>query len=597
MHDVPLIATIAVSLGLAVVFGLLAHKVRLSPLIGYIVTGMVLGLFASTGTTDSELARQLAEIGIMMMMFGTGLHFSVSDLVAVGRLAIPGAIAQIIIVTTVVAVIAQLWGWTLGTSLVFGLSLSAASTMVLHRALEERGTLSTINGRAAIGWLIVEDMVMVLVLVLLPALAEVLGGTAGNDSSHATGDQHLLITLAITLLKVSCFVAIALLFGPRLLPWLLREVARTGSRELFTLTIWAMALGIAYAAALLFDVSFALGAFFAGVVLNESELSHKAAANSLQLQDAFGVLFFVSVGMLFDPASLIQEPLMIVAAAGLVVAGKSIIALCVVLALRFPASTALSMAASLAQIGEFSLILGGLGLSYGLLDSAAFNLILAAVLISIMVNPLLFAGVDKLINWIKGSATLQAYVEDRQMLRLNRIQMDLDAAQERAQVRATAQKTFTPEELAVKFPLFANMTPEQREVLVLHFQPQAAAPGERVIKTGDVADAMYLICKGEVEVTMGGRHLVNRGPGEFFGEMGLLNRGQRTADVIALDYCSFAKLSGPDFHRFLKRYPEIRAQVAHLAAERTKEAVQHAAMEAESASLENSTSSLPSRVL
>jgi len=582
MHDVPLIATIAVSLGLAVIFGLLAHKIRLSPLIGYIVTGMVMGLFASSGTTDTGLARQLAEIGIMMMMFGTGLHFSVSDLMAVGRLAIPGAIAQITLVTAVVAVVAHFWGWPLGASLVFGLSLSAASTVVLHRALEDRSTLSTTNGRVAVGWLIVEDMVMVLVLVLLPSLAGVLGGTTGDDSAHATGDQHLLVTLAITLLKISCFVAISLLFGPKLLPWLLREVARTGSRELFTLTVLSMALGIAYAAALLFDVSFALGAFFAGVVLNESELSHKAAANSLQLQDAFGVLFFVSVGMLFDPTSLIREPLMVIAAVGLVVVGKSIIALCVVLLLRFPASTAFSVGASLAQIGEFSLILGGLGLSYGLLDNAGFNLILAAALISILVNPLLFFGADKLTAWVTGNPTLNAYVESRQLARLHRIQSELDAAHERAQARAAAHKTFTPEELAVKFPLFANMTPEQREVLVLHFQSHSAAPGERIIKTGDVADAMYLISKGEVEVAIDGRHLVNRGPGEFFGEMGLLSRGRRTADVIALDYCSFAKLSGPDFHRFLKRYPDIRAQVAKLVAERTKEAARHATMEADS---------------
>jgi monovalent cation:H+ antiporter-2, CPA2 family len=580
MHDVPLIATIAVSLGLAVVFGLVSHKVRLSPLIGYIVSGMVMGLFASKGTTDSALARQLAEIGIMMMMFGTGLHFSVSDLMAVGRLAIPGAIAQIAIVTTVVASIAHFWGWPLGASLVFGLSLSAASTVVLHRALEDRNSLSTTNGRVAVGWLIVEDMVMVLVLVLLPSLVQVLGGSAGDHSTHAASDQPLLMTLAITLLKVSCFVAISLLFGPRLLPWLLREVARTGSRELFTLTVLAMALGIAYAAAYVFDVSFALGAFFAGVVLNESELSHKAAANSLQLQDAFGVLFFVSVGMMFDPSSLIREPLMAIAAIGLVVVGKSIIAVCIVLLLRFPSSTALSVGASLAQIGEFSLILGGLGMSYGLLDSAGFNLILAAALFSILVNPLLFSGADKLTAWITGSTTLSAYIESRQMARLNRIQSELDGAYARAQVRAAAHKTFTPEELAVKFPLFANLTPEQREVLVLHFQPHSAAPGERIIKTGDIADAMYLISKGEVEVAIDGRHVVNRGPGEFFGEMGLLSRGRRTADVTALDYCSFAKLSGPDFHRFLKRYPDIRAQVAQLAAQRTKEAAQHATVDA-----------------
>lgn len=578
MHQVSLIATIAVSLGLAVIFGLIAHKVRLSPLIGYLVTGVVMGTLLSGGMADNALASQLAEIGIMMMMFGTGLHFSMADLMAVGRLAIPGAIAQITVVTAIVATIAHYWGWSPGASLIFGLSLSVASTVVLLRALEDRNATSTTNGRIAIGWLIVEDLVMVLILVLLPALVEVLGGTANTHIAQGAGDHHLLVKLGITLLKVSCFIGISLLFGPRVLPWLLREVARTGSRELFTLTVLAMALGIAYAAATLFEVSFALGAFFAGVVLNESELSHKAAANSLPLQDIFGALFFVSVGMLFDPSVLIREPLMVIAAVGLVVLGKTIVALGIVLLLRFPASTALTVSVSLAQIGEFSLILGGLGLSYGLLDSAGFNLILTAALISILVNPLLLSGTDKLIAWISRNVALNAHFEGRRIAQVNKIQSELDAATERAQARAASHKTFTPEELVAHFPLFSRLTPEQRQALVLHFQPHAAVPGERIIKAGEIADAMYLISNGEVEITIDGQRIKTRGPGEFFGEMALLRGDRRGADVTALDYCSFAKLSGADFRRFLKRYPDIHAQVTELAAERTKEISQRPTM-------------------
>jgi CPA2 family monovalent cation:H+ antiporter-2 len=569
-HDVALIATIAMSLALAFGFGFLAHRLGLPPLVGYLVAGVVVGPFIPGYVADGALAGQLAEIGVMLMMFGVGLHFSVADLLAVRRLAIPGALGQIIIATAIGTGLAVGWGWSLGAGLVLGLSLSVASTVVLLRALDSRNALTTANGRAAVGWLIVEDLVMVLALVLLPASVEVLGGTA-NPAAHGTPDQSLLATLAWTLAKVAAFVAIALVFGPRILPWLLREVARTGSRELFTLAVLAIALGIAFAAAGLFGVSFALGAFFAGMVLNKSELSHKAATNSLPLQDAFGVLFFVSVGMLFDPSILVREPGMVAAVLGLVLIGKSIAALAIVLLLGYPLSTGLTVAAALAQIGEFSFILGGLGLGYGLLDAEGFNLILAGALFSITLNPLVFAGSEWLGNWVKAKPRLNQRFEQGRAAALQRVQADLDAVREEAERHAAAIKTFTPEELAAAFPLFAGLTPEQREVLVLHFQPQTAQPGERVIRAGDPADALYLISKGEVEVTIDGRRIKTRGPGEFFGEMALLSGDRRTADVTALDYSRFAVLNGRDFHRFLRRYPEIRNQIAELAAQRAND--------------------------
>ncbi len=472
-----------------------------------------------------------------------------------------------VIATAIGAGLTLAWGWNLGAGLVLGLSLSVASTVVLLRALESRNALSAAAGRIAVGWLIVEDLAMVLTLVLLPALVGILGGNA-----QAASDHSLPIALAITLAKVSAFVAIALGLGPRILPWLLREVARTGSRELFTLAVLAMALGIAFAAATLFGISFALGAFFAGMVPNKSELSHKAATNSLPLQDAFGVLFFVSVGMLFDPSILVREPGMVAAVLGLILVGKSAVALAIVLLLGYPLSLALMVAAALAQIGEFSFILGGLGLAYGLLDTEGFNLILAGALFSITLNPLVFAGADRLSAWVRGNPKLNRRFEESRAAALERVQAELDAAREQAEQLAATHKTFTPEELAARFPLFAGLTPEQREVLVLHFQPYTAEPGQRIIRAGDPADALYLISKGEVEVMIDGRRINTRGPGEFFGEMALLSGDRRSADITALDYCRFAVLSGRDFHRFLHRYPEIRDQITALAAERSRQA-------------------------
>lgn len=576
-HETNLITIITTSLALAFAFGFLAQRLRLPPLIGYLLAGMAVGPILPGDITGGTQAAQLAEIGVMLMMFGVGLHFSMADLLAVRRVAIPGAVGQIVIATAIGTGVALAWGWSLGAGLLLGLSLSVASTVVLLRALDSRNAITSENGRIAIGWLIVEDLAMVLALVLLPAMVGVLGGAA--EPAHGTAQGNLLLNLTIMLVKVSAFVAIALIIGPRVLPWLLREVARTGSRELFTLAVLAMALGLAFAAAALFDVSFALGAFFAGMVLNKSELSHKAAANSLPLQDAFGVLFFVSVGMLFDPSVIMDEPAMLAGVLGLILVGKSVVALAIVLLLGYPLSTALMVAASLAQIGEFSFILAGLGLSYGLLDAEGFNLILAGALISIMLNPLMFAGSDWLTAWIRTRPRLNERLEQGRSAALGVISAELATARELAERTAAAQKTFTPEELAASFPLFASLTPEQREVLVLHFHPYTAEPGERIIRAGDVADALYLISKGEVEVTIDGQRIDTRGPGEFFGEMALLSGDRRTADVTALDFSRFARLSGRDFHRFLRRYPEIRANIVELADERARQSAEHSTVQ------------------
>jgi CPA2 family monovalent cation:H+ antiporter-2 len=567
-HDIALIATVAVGLAVAFVFGFLAQRLRLPPLVGYLVAGVVVGPYVPGYVADDALAGQLAEIGIMLMMFGVGLHFSLSDLLAVRRLAVPGAVGQIVIATAIGIALASAWGWSLGGGLVLGLSLSVASTAVLLKALDERNALATANGRIAVGWLIVEDLAMVLALVLLPALVGLLGSTGGGE--HAAEGQGVLTVLGITLLKVSSFIAVALIVGPRVLPWLLREVARTGSRELFTLAVLTMALGIAFGAAKLFGVSFALGAFFAGMVLNESELSHKAATNSLPLQDAFGVLFFVSVGMLFDPAIVVEKPEMVAGVLALILIGKSAVALGIVLLLGYPLSTGLTVAAALAQIGEFSFILGGLGLSYGLLDADGFNLILAGALFSIILNPVCFAAADGLKTWVKSRPRLAVRLEEARSAPLIELQAELEKAHEAAAQRSEAHKTFTPRELADRFPLFAGLTPEQREVLILHFQPRTAVPGERIIRAGDPADALYLISKGEVEVTMGGRRVNTRGPGEFFGEMALLSGHRRSADVTALDYSRFAALNGRDFRRFLRQYPEIRSRIEAVAKDRSR---------------------------
>ena len=410
-HEVELIATIAIGFALAFAFGFVAIRLGLPPLVGYLIAGVCIGPSTPGFVADREIAGQLAEIGVILLMFGVGLHFSVADLMAVRRIAVPGAIGQIIIATAIGVSMTTLWDWDFGAGLVLGLSLSVASTVVLLRALEERNALETPNGRIAIGWLIVEDLAMVVALVLLPAFAEAFGGRAA-DAVHAPPRHGLAAILGITFAKVAAFLAILLLIGPRVLPWMLKQVARTGSRELFTLCVLAVAVGVAFGAAELFGVSFALGAFFAGMVLHESDLSQKAATNSLPLQDAFAVLFFVSVGMLFDPSILVREPLMVAAVLLLIVIGKSLVALGIVLALGYPLSTALTVSASLAQIGEFSFILAGLGITYDLMEKEGLNLVLAGALFSITLNPLTFAAVDRLIRPVQSNPQLKRQFEE-----------------------------------------------------------------------------------------------------------------------------------------------------------------------------------------
>ncbi|HEX6630427.1 MAG TPA: monovalent cation:proton antiporter-2 (CPA2) family protein, partial [Gemmatimonadaceae bacterium] len=371
-HETALIATIATGLGLAFVFGLLATRLRLPPILGYLLAGVAAGPFTPGFVADAGLASQLAELGVILLMFGVGLHFSVADLLAVRRIAIPGAIAQITVATGLGALVSHRWGWSWGTGLVFGLALSVASTVVLLRALEDRGILDSADGRIAVGWLIVEDIVTVLALVLLPALAGPLGGT---PPTGAAAQASIAVTLLVTLAQVAGFIAFMLVVGRRVVPWLLGRVVRTGSRELFTLAVLAVALGLAVGAATLFGVSFALGAFFAGVIVSESDFSHEAATNALPLQDAFAVLFFVSVGMLFDPLILLRQPLQVLAVVLIVLVGKSVASLAIVLGFRYPLHTALTISASLAQIGEFSFILAALAVSLGLLSPEAQGLI------------------------------------------------------------------------------------------------------------------------------------------------------------------------------------------------------------------------------
>ncbi len=409
-HSTALITTIAASLGLALIMGLIASRLKLPPIVGYLIAGILLGPATPGFVADIELSGQLAEIGVILLMFGVGLHFSLDDLLAVRRIALPGAVVQIAVATALGMGVATFWGWSMGASLVFGLALSVASTVVLIRALEQRGLLQSVNGRIAVGWLIVEDLAMVLVLVLLPPLAGWLGG--GTSELAAKGsDLGLLETLMIALGKISIFVALMLLVGRRVFPWLLGYVAGTGSRELFTLSVIAAAVGIAYGSAQLFGVSFALGAFLAGMVMRESHLSHRAAEESLPFRDAFSVLFFVSVGMLFDPGVLIQQPLQVLAVVAIIVVGKTLAAFLLVMAFRYPLNTALTVSASLAQIGEFSFILAGLGVSLGLLPREGMSLILAGALISISLNHLVFQAIEPAQAWIRSRSKLARALE------------------------------------------------------------------------------------------------------------------------------------------------------------------------------------------
>lgn len=394
-HDISLITTLATSLGLAFIMGFIAVKLRLPVLLGYLIAGILIGPATPGFVADIHISSQLAEIGIMLLMFGVGLHFSIDDLLAVRKIALPGAIVQIIAATALSIAITLFWGWKFGEGLVFGLALSVASTVVLLKALEQQGILKSVNGQIAVGWLVVEDLAMVLVLVLLSPLAAWLG-----DAPITVSNNELLWSLGQTLGKIAIFIALMLIVGRRIFPWILWQVGKTNSRELFTLCVIGAAVGIAYGSAELFGVSFALGAFFAGMVLRESHLSHRAAEESLPLRDAFSVLFFVSVGMLFDPNILIQQPLAVLTTVFIIVLGKSFFALGLVLMFRYPLNTALIVSISLAQIGEFSFILASLSVSLGLLTPEKQNLILAGAIISIALNSFLFRAINPLQCWL-----------------------------------------------------------------------------------------------------------------------------------------------------------------------------------------------------
>ncbi len=390
-HHTSLIAILCVGFVLAFVLGMAAQRLRLSPLVGYLIAGIVAGPFTPGFVGDQSLAPQLAEIGVILLMFGVGLHFSLKDLMAVKAIAIPGAIVQITVATLLGWGLSALLGWPTLHGIIFGFSLATASTVVLLRAMEERRLLETRRGRIAVGWLIVEDLACVLALVLMPVVASVVG--AGGEEAITFGD--IVVKILTTLVQVGLFVAVMLVVGRRVIPWLLEHTAGTGSRELFTLAVLSIALGIAVGSAELLGVSFALGAFFAGMLLNESELSHKAAQDSLPMRDAFAVLFFVSVGMLFDPHILVEQPLLVLATAFIIVFGKSAAAYLIVRAFGHPRSTALTISASLAQIGEFAFIIAGLGVTLEIMPAQGQDLVLAGALISIMLNPLIFRLLDR----------------------------------------------------------------------------------------------------------------------------------------------------------------------------------------------------------
>jgi len=400
-HHTPLIATIVLGLVAAFVMGAIAHRLRVSPLAGYLFAGVLVGPFTPGFVADTSLANELAEIGVILLMFGVGLHFSLRDLLSVKNIAVPGALVQITVATALGLGLGVTLGWSLAAGLLFGLALSVASTVVLLRALQARDLINTERGRIAVGWLIVEDLAMVIALVLLPPIAQLLEGDASRGSDIA-------MVFAITLLKIAGFIAFMLLVGRRVIPAVLHWVAHAGSRELFRLAVLAIALGVAFGAAYVFDVSFALGAFFAGMILGETQLSRRAAEETLPLRDAFAVLFFVSVGMLFDPAVVIEQPWPLLATFLIIVFGKSVAAFAIVRLFGHPTRTALTVAASLAQIGEFSFILAGLGAGLGILPPEGRDLILAGAILSIFANPLVFSAVAGRLSRVRKAEELEA---------------------------------------------------------------------------------------------------------------------------------------------------------------------------------------------
>ena len=399
MHpETALLVTLAGAFAAAFVFGFVATKLRMPPLVGYLLAGIALGPNSPGLVVDVSIASQLAEIGVVLLMFGVGLHFSPGDLRRVRRIALPGAVVQMVVALSLGTALAISWGWSAGAAVVFGLSLSVASTVIVLRVLEDRGSLDSVDGRIAVGWLVVEDLAVVIALVLLPAVLEALGST--TTGGGAVDAVALGKVLGVTFLKVAAFIVLMGVVGRRVVPWLLTHVARTGSRELFTLAVLAVSLGVAVGAAALFGVSFALGAFLAGVVISESDLSYRAGADALPMQDAFAVLFFVSAGMLIEPSILLQQPLKVLATIGVIIVGNSLVSAALLVMLRHPLGASLRLAASLGQIGEFSFILAGLGVSLGVLSDEGRSLILASALCTIVLNPALFWAMDRLATWI-----------------------------------------------------------------------------------------------------------------------------------------------------------------------------------------------------
>lgn len=419
MPHTPLIATLVAGLGLAFILGTLANRLRLSPLVGYLLAGVLIGPFTPGFVADQALARQLAELGVILLMFGIGLHFSLHDLLSVRTIAVPGAFGQMALVTSLGFIVTQAIGWPIGAGLVFGLAMSVASTVVVLRALQEKRQLETDGGRIAVGWLVVEDVAMILALVLLPAFADVLGGTANRAEPENSGmltffEPHTISgALGLTLAKLAAFFALMAIVGRRVIPAILHYVAHTGSRELFRLAVLAIALGVAFGAAELFGVSFALGAFFAGMILAESQLSQRAAQETLPLRDAFAVLFFVSVGMLFNPMILVEQPLLVAATFLIIVIGNAAAASAIAVMFGYSLPIAVTLGLSLAQIGEFSFILAGLGVELNLLPETGRDLVLAGAILSILINPLLFAGLDRLMPRLENRAPVRTEEEGR----------------------------------------------------------------------------------------------------------------------------------------------------------------------------------------
>jgi CPA2 family monovalent cation:H+ antiporter-2 len=399
-HETPLITTLVAGFGLAFLFGLLAQRLKLPLIAGYLLAGVVIGPFTPGYVADLGLATELAELGVILLMFGVGLHFSPRDLMAVRLIAVPGAIGQIAVATAFGTAVGWMLGWSMGASLIFGLALSVASTVVLLRALQDRDLVQAEKGRIAVGWLIVEDLVMVMTLVLVPPLAGLLGGIAvpveeGAEIVGKVGIGPIAATVLITLTKAAAFILLMLVVGRRIIPWVLHYVSHTRSRELFRLAVLAIALGVAYGATHLFGVSFALGAFFAGMVMSSSTLSSQAMRETLPLRDAFAVLFFVSVGMIFNPAILWESPLALVATVAIIVGVKAITAYYIVRAFGRDRDMGLTIAASLAQIGEFSFILITMGVKLAIVPTEARDLVVAGAMISILANPLLFHLLDQ----------------------------------------------------------------------------------------------------------------------------------------------------------------------------------------------------------